>query len=87
MGKYNNLKKCISNILIVSYFQMHLLDLPVFEVDPELATTCSYSRELRCSEVERQQPMGLSKDEARTTRFVFAFDKRAATKLEARLSM
>lgn len=57
------------------------------EVRAMVSTGCSITEELRCSEVEYVTPLTFSSEESGTFSFVFAFDQRGFTQLEAGLSI
>lgn len=50
-------------------------------------TKCTLEEDLRCSEIAFYAPVGRSADEADAVQWLFAFDKRTTTKMEAGLSM
>ncbi|CAE7237316.1 cya [Symbiodinium natans] len=60
-------------------------------VQPELrattATGCSVDAELRCSEVQYITPLSFTSQESESFSFLFAFDQRGYTQLEAGLSI
>lgn len=57
------------------------------EVRAMVSTGCSITAELRCSEVEYVTPLTYSSQESDSFSFVFAFDQRGFTQLEAGLSI
>eukprot|EP00927_Polykrikos_kofoidii_P002837 TRINITY_DN11134_c0_g1_i1.p1 TRINITY_DN11134_c0_g1~~TRINITY_DN11134_c0_g1_i1.p1 ORF type:complete len:1042 (-),score=199.43 TRINITY_DN11134_c0_g1_i1:141-3266(-) len=56
-------------------------------ISAQRPTYCSVDRDLRCQEVEMFQPAERSKEEKSNMEFMFVFDRREATRLEARLSI
>lgn len=93
-GKWDEVVEPLSDVVVERLHQpwteicTDFVGMPMQDTPAALtATDCSTNVELRCSEREIYAPMSLSDDEGREMSFLFTFDERRTTKLEAGLNI